>query len=537
MSREPQLSTRYDVAIVGGGHNGLTAGTYLAKAGLRVIVLERREIAGGMTAPVEYFPGYTASITNSPGSLEPIIITELELERYGLQYLRPDPALVYPFPGGRGFVGWRDRAASLAQIAKFSARDAKRYYPFFQYLDDFASRLNVSIHQPPPRFAELVSRIDDDESEEMFSKIMFGSVKDLLDEWFESDEVKALVASVAIVANLAGPRTPGTVMRLMARPLSLRSMPAGDVFDPRRQVMRGSTGLPRGGMGAIAVAMTNAFRAAGGVVKTNAEVVSIEVRDGRCGQVVLAGGDTIEAGTVVSNLNPRTTLLELVDDAELPTGFRERLRQVPTHGSAFKLGLALDGVPEFAMATTKEEVERFAACQFRIAPSMDYMERAYDDAKYGFPAQEPMLWGLTPSVLDDTVTPPGKHVMSVNIFHVPYQLATGSWETEKDVFGKRCIDTLEQYVPDIKNLISDVRFWSPADLQDEYGLLGGNITHGDTMPGQMFSFRPVAGWSAYRTPIEGLYLCGAGTWPGGSVSGVPGRNASQAVLADLSREA
>lgn len=524
---------RYDVVVVGGGHNGLAAGTYLAKAGLSVVVLERRDVAGGMTAPVEYFPGYRASITNSPGSLEPLIVAELDLHRYGLEFLRPDPSLIYPFPGGRGFVGWRDRAASLAQIAAFSARDAERYYPFFAYLEEFARRLDISIFEPPPRFAQLVARIDDDESEEMFAKIMLGSVKDLLDEWFESAEVKALVASVAIVANLAGPRTPGTVIRLMARPLSLRSMPAGDVYDPRRQVMRGSTGLPRGGMGAIAVAMTNAFHAAGGELRTGVAVTGIDVQDRRCTEVVLAGGDTVRAGTVVSNLNPRTTLLDLVAEDAVPPEVRARLRSAPMHGSAFKMGLALDGLPEFAMASSRSEVELFAGCQFRIAPSMDYMERNYDEAKYGFTVQEPMLWGLTPSVLDDTVTPPGKHVMSVNVFHAPYDLATGSWDTEKEVFGKRCIDTLEQYVPNIKNIISDVRFWSPVDLEDEYGLLGGNITHGDTMPGQMFSFRPVSGWSAYRTPVEGLYLCGAGTWPGGSVSGVPGRNASRAVLADL----
>ncbi|MER7004797.1 NAD(P)/FAD-dependent oxidoreductase [Dactylosporangium sp. NPDC000555] len=523
----------YDVAIIGGGHNGLVAGTYLAKAGLRTVILEQRDIAGGLTAPVEYFPGYTASITNSPGSLEPRIVAELSLADFGLRFVRPDPSLTYPFPGGTGFIGWRDRGRSLDQIAKFSRRDAERYYPFFAYLEEFAARLRANIFEAPPPFATVIGDIADARGEEMLSKIMFGSVQDLLDEWFESDEVKALIASVAIVANLAGPRSPGTVMRLLARPLSVRSAATIGADDPRRQVLRGSTGIPIGGMGTIAVAMTRAFTAAGGQLRLGARVAQLVTENGRIRAAVTTSGEEFRARVVLSNVNPMTTLLDLLPPDALPDEVRDRAARLPLHGSAFKVGLALDGIPRFAMAGDDTEAELLAGCQFRIAPSLEYMERAFDDAKYGRPSHGPMLWGLTPSVSDPSVTPEGRHVMSVNVFHAPYDLVGTTWEQERSRFGMRCIDVLSEYIPNLKEIITDVRFWSPVDLESEYGLLRGNITHGDTLPAQMFSFRPLPGMADYRTPVQGLYLCGAGSWPGGSVTGVPGRNASMAVLADL----
>lgn len=532
----PTSDAEYDVAIVGGGHNGLVAGTYLSRAGLRTVIVEQRDIAGGLTAPVEYFPGYTASITNSPGSLEPRIVAELELASFGLRFIRPDPSLTFPFPDGTGFIGWRDRRRSLEEIAKFSRRDAERYYPFFSYLEEFAARLRADIFAAPPPFATVISEVTDARGEEMLSKIMFGSIQDLLDEWFESEQVKALVASVAIVANLAGPLSPGTVMRLLARPLSVRSAAGIPLDDPRRQVLRGSTGIPVGGMGAIAVAMTRAYLAAGGELRLGERVVELVSEDGRIRAVVTESGREIKARTVVSNVNPMTTLLELLSPDALPDEVRERARGLPMRGSAFKVGLALDGLPRFAMAADDREAESLAGCQFRISPSLEYMERAFDDAKYGRPSHSPMLWGLTPSVSDPSVTPDGKHVMSVNVFHAPYDLVDSDWAEEKERFGRRCVDLLTEYIPNLKEIITDVRFWSPVDLESEYGLLRGNITHGDTLPAQMFSFRPLPGMADYRTPVRGLYLCGAGTWPGGSVTGVPGRNASEAVLTDLAQK-
>lgn len=527
------MSSDFDAIIVGGGHNGLVAGAYLARAGVKVLVAERRGVAGGLTGPVEYFPGYTASITNSPGSLEPIIVQELELAKYGLDFIRPDPSLVFPFPDGRRFIGWRDRAKTHRELAQFSERDADRYYEFFAYLDEFAALLNASIFEAPPTFAELTRRIDNPRAEEMFAKIMFGSVQSLLDEWFESDQVKALIASVAIVANLAGARSPGTVQRLLARPLSVASSPLGAADDPRRQVMRGSTGLPKGGMGAIARAMERSFLAAGGTLLLDAEVNSVLTRNDEVTGIALSDGREFVAPVVLSNLNPKTTLLDLLPKEVLPSEFRERVVSLSMNGSAFKIGLALSEVPRFEAAQDDAEAAAMAGCQFRIAPSLDYVEAAYDDAKRGRPSEGPMLWGLTPSVMDPSVAPEGRHIMSVNVFHAPYELEGTDWGVERDRYGRHCIEILDRYIPNLKRSIIDARFWSPRDLEDEYGLIGANIGHGDSLPSNMFSFRPVPGASGYRTPVKGLYLCGAGSWPGGSISGVPGRNAAQTALRDL----
>jgi phytoene dehydrogenase-like protein len=232
-------------------------------------------------------------------------------------------------------------------------------------------------------------------------------------------------------------------------------------------------------------------------------------------------------------VDPRTTFLRLVEPGRLGDRFRERVGALTMRGTQFKVGLALDGLPRFAGARSDEEAQSYASCQFRIAPSMEYMERAWDDAKYGRWSGRPMMWGLTPSVMDPELAPPGRHLMSINIYHAPYTLRDGDWATERDRFGQRCIDVLAEYVPNLKDLIVDHRFWSPRDIERELGLPEANVTHGDIVPRRMFSLRPLAGWSDYRTPIRGLYLCGSGTWPMGYVSGIPGHNASQQALRDL----
>ncbi|HJQ76314.1 MAG TPA: NAD(P)/FAD-dependent oxidoreductase [Acidimicrobiia bacterium] len=527
-------TNRYDAVIVGGGHNGLTAAGYLARAGLSVVVLEQREVAGGLCSPLEFFPGYTAAITNSPGSLEPKIVNDLELEKFGLSFIKPDPSLVYPFPDGRVFVGHRDRGRALDEVRKFSEADATVYEEFFRYMEEFAELLDVSVFEPPPPFAELVKNIKGPRAEEMFSKIMFGSMQDFVEEWFESSEIRALIASITTVSNLVGPRTPGTVMRAMLRPISLRSSTVTGDHDPRKVVLRGSTGLPVGGMGAIPTSMADSLVASGGEIRTNARAARISTHDGRVTGVILESGEVFHTGFVLSNANPQITLLDLVDASDLPSEFRDRVSNIKMKGSAFKVGLALDDLPRFAAAADEEEAVAFASCQFRVAPTLDYMELAYDDAKYGRPSQSPMMWGLTPSVTDPQLAPEGKHVMSINVFHAPHELAEGlSWETERDRFGKRAIEVMSEYIPNLADIIVDTRFWSPVDLEREYGLVGAHITHGESMPGSMFSFRPIPGWSDYATPIAGLYMCGAGVWPGGSISGAPGHNAAHKVLADL----
>lgn len=531
------MTKKYDAVVVGGGHNGLVAAGYLAREGLKVLVLERRDTVGGPCSMIEWFPGYWGSVTNSPGSLEPMVVRDLELQRHGLEFVHPNPSMVTPFEDGRSFVAWRDRAKVLGEIEQFSSRDATRYYEFFEFLNAFAQRLGVSLFEPPPTFADVLSRLTTADDQEAFGKIFFGSIRQLLDEYLESDQMKAIIAILAVMSNMVGPDTPGTPFMLMMRPLSLASSAVAAAEDPRKQVLRGSTGLPRGGMGSITRAMAEFVRAHGGTVRTGAAVSHVRVRHDRAVGVVLADGEEIECPVVLSNLNPKTTFLDLIEPEWLDPAFRDRVRNIPMNGAAFKVVLALDGLPRFSCARTDEEAALLAACQFRIAPSVDYIQDAYDLGKRGYCSEGPVMWGLTPSVSDPGMAPPEKNIMSINVWHAPYQLATGEWDQEQtERFGLHCIDTLERYIPNIKDILIDYRFMSPRDLEREFGLVEANITHGDIVPYQTFSLRPLAGWADYRTPVQGLYLCGSGAWPGGLVTGIPGHNSSRRVLQDLAQE-
>jgi phytoene dehydrogenase-like protein len=524
----------YDAIIVGGGHNGLVAAHYLsAKTRLRILVLERRDIVGGPSGTIEIFPGYRGSFTNSPGSLEPKIVKDMALEQNGLEWTRPDPSLVMPFPDGRAFQARRDRQQTREVIRSFSEHDATAYSALIDYLNAFAKRLGVSVFEPPPTLAEVTRRLRTSEDEEAFAKIMFGSIKDLLDEWLESEEMKAVLGMLSIMSSLAGPSTPGTPYMLLHRPMSLASSRISSAHDPRKQPFRGSTGLPVGGMGSIVAAMERSIKASGAEVRTEAEVVSITTHGDRASGVVLATGEHIEADVVLSNLNPKTTLLDLLPEGALSADFASRVRNLHMAGNQFKVALAVDGLPTFAAAKNREEAVAFSRCQFRIAPSLDYLERNYDDAKQGRWSRYPAIWGLIPTASDPSQAPEGKHLVSLNVYHGPYHLKEGSWTFEKEKFADHCVAIMCDYMPDLKDRIIDRRAWSPKDLEDEFGLLEGNITHGDMMPIRAFGLRPMSGWADYRTPVAGLYLCGSGTWPGGYVSGLPGHNASHVVLSDV----
>ncbi len=532
------ISTRrqYDAIVAGGGHNGLVAAFYMARAGLSVLVLERRSVVGGPVASVEFFPGYRGAMTNSPGSVEPKIVADMDLERFGLRWMKPDPSVLMAFPGGRFFVGWRDQARVHEHIARtFSRRDADAYAGVFEFFNDFARRLKVSIFEPPPSFADLVSRLETPRDQADFGTIFFGTIGDFLEQRLESDELRAAIAMLA-GSGVVAPSTPGTPLALLFRPMSLYSYAISSEHDPRNQPLRGSTGLPVGGMGSIVTAMQRSLEALGVTIRVDAEVASILVgSDSAVQGVVLADGTEFKAPIVVSNLHPKTTLLHLLERKHVPAEITERLERVPVGGGAFKVVLAVDEPPLFAGAPS-EHAAAFSSCQFRIAPSMAYLERCREDYFAGRSTHCPRLWGLVPTMTDPTMAPEGRHLISVNAWFFPQRLAEGDWERERDVVGNRIVDILRGYMPSLRHSIRAMKFYSPVDLEHEFGLLGGNFTHIDMVPEHMFGLRPVAGLADYRTPVRGLYLCGSGTWPGGTVTGVPGHNAGHEVIRDVSKQ-
>lgn len=529
------MPTRYDAIIVGGGHNGLVAAFYLAKAGLSVLILERRAEVGGPASTVEFLPGFRGAFTNSPGSVEPKIVADMELERFGLRWVKPDPSVLMPFPDGRMFVGWRDQARLHADIARqFSARDADAYPRIFEFFNDFARRLKVSLFEPPPSLAELAARLRTPRDEADFATVFFGSIREFLDQHLESEQVKTAVAILCGGGAIA-PSMPGTPIGLMQRPMSLFSTAVEGFHDPRNQPMRGSTGLPLGGMGSITQAMRRSVERLGVTIRVNAAVAAIDVdADHAVRGVALEDGSEYRAPLVLSNLHPKTTLLDLLPPRQLPHDLVARLNALPKGGGAFKVVLAVDEPPLFAGAPA-ELAHAFSTCQFRIAPDLTYLETCHQDYLARRLTHCPRLMGLVPSMADPSLAPEGKHYLSINAWFFPYELAQGDWEAQRDVMGRRILDIMTHYVPSLSRSVIGMRCYSPVDLEREFGLIGGNFSHLDMTPAHMFSLRPVAGLSDYRTPVRGLYLCGSGAWPGGTVSGVPGHNASQQVLRDLAR--
>lgn len=527
------MTDTYDAILVGGGHNGLVAAFYLARAGLKTLVLERRGAVGGPCSPVEWFPGHKGTITNSPGSLEPSIVADMELERHGLKFLPvKGPTLFTPFEDGRYFVGVRDQDGVRDQLDSYAPGDGERFFSLFNHVDEFAAKLAVSPFAPPPSFREMAQRLETPELEAAFGTFFLGSIRALSEQWLQSEEARALVSIRGVVAVQAGPSMPGTCVPLLIRPLSLAARAASNANDPRLVPLRGTTGFPKGGMSAITEAMARAVRSVGGEIRTGVEVSGIAVEKGRAAGVELADGSFLRARRVVSNINPKTALLQLLPQGSLPAEVETGLARRPMKGSAFKVVLSLDRPPRFRHARNEEEARLFSTCQFRIAPSNDYMDRAYEDCKYGRPSAGPLMWGLCPTMMDPDLAPPGRHLLSVNIWHAPYTLKEGSWDTERDRFGEHCVDVLEEHMPGLRDSIVEQRFVSPLDLEREYGLVEANAIQGDVLAGQMFALRPMAGMSDYRTPVGGLYLCGTGTWPGGYVSGIPGHNAAHEILKD-----
>ena len=520
----------YDAIIIGGGHNGLTAAAYLARAGRKVLVLERRHVLGGAAVTEEVFPGFRFSVCSYVVSLlRPEIIRELDLPRHGLEILPLDGTFT-PMPSGDYLWRVNDHAKTRREIARHSRLDAEAYDEYGRAMVEMGRFVKPILGMLPPdptsldprglgTLLSLIQRFRRLSRQDQYNQVqlMTMSAVDFLDQWFETDVLKATMAASGIIGTFLGVRSPGTAYVLLHHYM-------GEIDGAFR-----SWGLPRGGTGAISNAIAMAAREAGAEIRTNTAVSGIIVRNNTARGVVLDNGDEIRAPVVASSVDPRLTFLRFVDSAALPDGFLDDVRRYKFRGSSGKVNLALDALPDFTCLPGPGLHLRGA---ISISPGVDYMERAYDAAKYGRFSPRPYIDIVIPSLTDPSVAPPGKHVMSCFVQYAPYHLKEGTWDDHREAFGDTVIDTLAEYAPNLRKIVLHRQVVTPLDLEREWGLSEGNIFQGELTLEQLFFLRPAPGWAQYRTPIRSLYMCGSATHPGGGVMGAPGRNAAMKMLAD-----
>lgn len=527
----------YDVVIIGGGHNGLTCACYLAGAGLSVRVLERRHIVGGTAITEEFHPGFRNSVASYTVSLlQPKIIRDLHLAQHGLEILERPYANFLPLTDGRSFRLGPDTATTQGELSRFSARDAERLPAYYRTIETVADVLREMVLKTPPNlgggFNDLGRALDmglrlkklDMPARRDLLDLFTKSAGELLDDWFESDAVKAAFGFDAVVGNFASPYTPGSAYVLMHHAF-------GEVNGKR-----GTWGHARGGMGAITQAMAAEARKRGVQISTESPVAAIRVKAGRAVSVALQSGEEIEARVLAANVNPRTLYLDLLEAGAIDEEIRTRMRRYRCGSASFRMNVALSELPDFSCAQGKTAHPHHGA-GIIMAPSLAYMDRAHADARAHGWSREPIVEMLIPSVLDDSLAPPGRHVASLFCQHFNPQLAEGrSWADHRDVAADLIIDIVNRYAPNFKASVIGRQVLSPLDLENIFGLPNGDIMHGSLGLDQIFSARPLLGHADYRTPVKGLYLCGSGAHPGGGVTGAPGYNAAREILRDLRRK-
>jgi len=526
----------YDAIIVGGGHNGLTAAAYLARAGLSTLVLERREIVGGCCVTEEIAPGCRVSTTSYIASmLRPEVISELRLGDYGLRMIPCDPAIQVPFPDGHVVSWWADRDRAKAEFAKISPKDAERFVEVDNRLKKLARYLQPFFLEPPPeidassmqgwahlfRVGKRFRGISNEEIAQLVS-FLTGSLGEFLDRNYESDKIKTMFLANNVYGKHGGPYQPGTAIGLLFHLLS-----GGE------HELQGFYGHVMGGMGSITQALAAAGRRLGAEIRTKAPVARIETRGGRASSVVLEDGTELRGKMILSNCDPKRTFLKMIAAKELPDDFLFSIRGIKMDGPCAKVNLVLAEEPKFTgtplCATALERTF------YTLVPSLEFAERCYDSAKFGEIPEELWVDCVVSSNADDSLAPLGKHILTCFVQYVPYKLREGNWDEQRTLLGDRVLKKIAEYAPNVPSSILASQILTPLDLERTYGLTEGNIFHGDLRLEQLFFMRPVAGWSQYRTPIRGLYLCGAGAHPGGGVTGAPGRNCASQALGDWKR--
>src|SRR5262245_38744774 len=525
---------KYDAVIVGAGHNGLITAFYLARAGIKTLVLERRPVVGGAAITDEFYPGFRCStLAHFPGPLREEITRDMQLQRHGLQTLRPEAQVCALSPDGRTLILFDDLAQSAGEIAGFSRKDADAYGRFAESLRKLAGVLEGLLAQIPPAVdspstADLLGLLQTGRrarglgKKDLYRLLRWGpmAVADLVAEFFETELLRAVIAARGIFGTAFGPWSAGSSMVLMLRAAA----------DP---TPTGTAQFVKGGLGRLTQAMAAAAQAAGAEIRTGADVAHIAMKEGAAQGVVLRDGEEIAASTVVSNADPRRTLLGLVEPMHLEPDFLTKLQHYRSFGTVAKVNLALDSLPTFRVQNGGGPAALTG--RIHLGHEIDYLERAFDASKYGEFSRQPHLDITIPSLTDSSLAPAGKHVMSIYAQFAPYTLKNADWQSKREELGNAVVKTLAEHAPDLPNLILQGQVITPADLEETYGMTGGHIFHGELALDQVYAMRPLLGWARYRTPIRRLYLCGAGTHPGIGLTGGSGANAAREILKDLKK--
>ncbi|MHB8597688.1 MAG: phytoene desaturase family protein [Ktedonobacteraceae bacterium] len=520
----PQQTEQFDVIIIGAGHNGLVAAGYLARADKKVLVLEQRDRVGGACTLEEPFPGFTMSPCAYVVSLlRPEIIRDLELHRYGFDAYVKDPQMFVPYQDGNYLFFRASTEKTIEGIRRLSPHDAEAYPKFLQFFERASEILNPILLEEPPSVADLAGRFRG-EDEEIYRRLMFGSLYDMLADYFESDYLRAAFAGQGVIGSFIGSKTPGSVYVMWHHMF-------GEVNGEQ-----GMWGYVRGGMGRISFAMAASAEAHGAVIRTDTPVAKVLVHNGRAEGVRLENGEELRATAVLSNADPKRTFFQFCADADLDKGFLKRIGQFKTDSAVIKINVALKELPNFkCLPGTTPALQHFGSCE--ISPTPNWVQNAYEDAMHGELSKKPYIEAYMQSSTDRSIVPEGFHTISMFCQYAPYHLKGRAWSDEvKNEMADRIFATMTEFAPNFTDAVVDRQILSPVDIEQRYGMANGNIFHGEITPDQLFSLRPTPECARYRTPIEGLYLCGSGVHPGGGVMGAPGHNAAKALLSDWAKQ-